>query len=152
MTPAQRKRLSYIVPGYVWQQRPFEVAMSDEVKTLMTSRRGVIYVDSQSVSMREYAATFLLSVLQHLDYHVDIAWTSFFPKEANEFTGAIRLPKPSTVRVIAVKVDATPTVADQVEDLCSISQLAIVAADRLVLSCKHSVLHVSASSAGTVRI
>ena len=152
MTPAQRKRLSYIVPGYVWQQSPFTLSLNDEVKALLTSRQGVIYIDCQSQSMREYAATYLLSILQQQDYHVSIAWTSFFPREPNEFTGAIRIPAQSQVRVIAVKVDASPVVADQVEDLCSTAQLAIVAADRLTLSCKHSVLRLSAATAGTVRI
>ena len=151
LTKAQRKRLSYVVPGYVWQQGHFDFDVA-AVQPLLDSVRGVIYIDSQSMPRREYAATCLLAYLQQRDYHVDLGWTSFHPKEPHEFTGAIRLPAVSPVHVIAVKTALTDTLADQIEDMAVGASLAIITGDRLQLRLAHTTLHLKANTASSLVI
>ncbi len=151
LTKGQRKRLSYVVPGYVWQQGHFDFDITP-VRQLLDTVRGVIYIDSPSMSRREYAATCLLAYLQQRDYHVDIGWTSFHPREPHEFTGALRLPSVSPVHVIAVKTEVQDVHVDQIEDIVVGASLAIVTGDRLQLRLAHTVLHLKANTASSLVI
>jgi hypothetical protein len=151
MNRTQKKRLSYVVPGYVWQQGDFKFDFSS-VKPVLNSGRGVIVISSQSVPRREYLAASLLAYVQDRDYHADVGWTSFFPREENEFTSSLSLPKHKETHVIAVKTDLHPHQMEQVQDLAVSCKLSIIACDQIQLYVPYNRLILSASSASKVII
>lgn len=151
ITRAQKHRLSYVVPGYVWQQGDFKFSI-DEALPVIEAGRGVIVIDSQSVPRREYVASAILAEIQSRDYHADIGWTSFFPREESEFTSAVKLPKHKDIQVIAVKTELDPQQMDQLQDLIVSCKIAIVAAHRLQLYIPHRLVSIRANDSATVSV
>jgi hypothetical protein len=151
ITRAQKHRLSYVVPGYVWQQGDFKFSI-DEALPVIEAGRGVIVIDSQSVPRREYVASAILAEIQSRDYHADIGWTSFFPREESEFTSAVKLPKHKDIQAIAVKTELDPQQMDQLQDLVVSCKIAIVAAHRLQLYIPHRLVSVRANDSATVSV
>lgn len=146
-----RARLSYVVPGYVWQQPHFKIDWSPAVENIETAR-GVVVIDCQSLTMREYAAASLLALLQHRDYHADIGWTSFYPRDENEFTGSVATPRHHAIQVIAVKTELTDPQQEQVQDLAVSCELAIIASYNIALTVHHTRIKINASKGETVNI
>ena len=149
-----RERLSYVVPGYIWQHPHFKINWEPALP-IIEAGQGIIVIDSQSMPMREYAATSLLSLLQRRDYYADIGWTSFFPRAENEFTGSTPVPKHRPLQVIAVKPELTSLTEQQVEqiqDFAVSCQLAIVAAYQLELTVAYTRIKINASKGETVNI
>jgi hypothetical protein len=147
----QKHRLSYVVPGYVWQQGDFKFSI-DEALPVIEAGRGIIVVDSQSVPRREYVASAILAEIQKRDYHADIGWTSFFPREESEFTSAVKLPKHKEIQVIAVKTELTPEQVDQMQDLIVSCKIAIVASHRLQLYVPHRTVIVRANESAIMSV
>ncbi len=146
-----RARLSYIVPGYVWQQAHFKIDWTDAASIIETGK-GIVFIESQSMKMREYAAASLLALLQQRNYHAEIGWTSFYPRELNEFTGSAPVPKHRLFQVIAVKTELDEMQMEQVQDLAVSCDLAIIAAPTLQLTVIHTKIKVNASTGETVNI
>lgn len=151
ITRSQKQRLSYVVPGYVWQQGEFRFDITPALSVL-DSGLGTIVVDSQSVPRREYVASAILAEAQARDYHADIGWTSFFPREENEFTSAIKIPKHRQIQVIAIKTELTDSQLGQLDDLIASCRIAIVASHRLQLYRPHQTVTVRANDSATVTI
>lgn len=151
ITRAQKQRLSYVVPGYVWQQGDFKFSI-DAAFPVIDAGRGVIVVDSQSVPRREYVASAILAEIQSRDYHADIGWTSFFPRAENEFTSAVKLPKHKEIQAIAVKTDLDEHQVDQLQDLIVSCKIAIVAAHRLRLYLPHQIVSIRANDSAFVSV
>jgi len=112
------KRLSYVVPGYIWRQGSVNADVTTECTRVITSGTGVILVGSPSIARREYALAWLLSQVLAADYHADIQWLSWFARTADEYTGAIYTPTYKQVMALSIKeVDVSPSKLDQVRDI-----------------------------------
>ena len=128
ITKLQAKRLSYVVPGYVWKQSPFNLDLTP-LQEIMRSQQGVIVLENLSLPIREYALALLLGKVQATDYHADIGWLSFFPKPVSEFTGSYAPHQVHKVQGVSVKVECKPHELDQVADIVAKARLAIIACD-----------------------
>lgn len=122
-----RDQLKYLVPGYVWQQRRFSIDW-ESARQIIKDQRGIVVVESQSQSRREYAAASFLSLILRFDYHAEVGWLSYFPRPVSEFTDAYQFPKLKKFQAIAVKVDSlTPSQEDQIQDLAVSCDVAVIA-------------------------
>ncbi len=147
----QRKRLTYVVPGYVWQQKDFELPLDEETRRVLESRAGVLVIKSPSEQRREYAVAILLAQFQGMDYHADIGWRSFFPLRVNEFTDAFSKQKIKKVMAISVKTPLDDRGIDQLADLAAMSEVAIIACDVPVAERLQMLRHEIVLSASTKR-
>ncbi len=147
----QRKRLTYVVPGYVWQQKDFMLPLDEETKKVLDTHAGVIVIKSPSEQRREYAAAILLAQFQGIDYHADIGWRSFWPMSVNPFTGAYRQQKIKKILAISVKTPLDDLGMDQLVDVASTSDVAIIACDVPVADRLQMLRHEIVLSASTKR-
>ena len=121
-----RDRLKYVVPQYIWAQPKFTIDW-EAARPILEIGRGIVIVESSSLERREYAAASFLSLVQSLDYHADVGWTSFYPLKVDEFTGAYRLPSHRKVQAISIKTEITPELEEQVTDLAVSCEIALIA-------------------------
>jgi len=124
---SQVKRLSHVVPGYVWRQGALAFEATDSCEQLIRLRSGVVFVGSPSQSRREYALAWCLSRALTHDYYADIGWLSWFAKTQNEFTGAVCLPKIHEVMAVSIKEEVTDAQLDQLRDILTAARLGFVA-------------------------
>lgn len=124
----KREQLKYVVPGYVWAQPRFRIDW-EVARPIIDAGKGTVVVESQSQERREYAAASFLALMLSFDYHADVGWTSFYPRPADEFTGAYRLPKHKAIQAIALKTKLTPEEEEQVQDLAASCEISVIAAE-----------------------
>ena len=120
------KRLSYVVPGYVWRQGAFKVNVPDTLARVVKTG-GVVMVSSPSMARREYALAYCLSLALRHDYHANIGWLSWYAREADEFTDAVYVAPAKKVMAISIKEDATAFQLDNVRDIVAQANLSFVA-------------------------
>lgn len=125
LTSANLARMKSVVPGYVWQRRPFKLDLR-ELEQMFKSQTGVLLVVNPDVQIREYALALMGAYVKRYDYHALIGWHSFFEREVNEYTGALRLPSLKPVTLFSAKAELTDLAADQLHDMIALCKLAII--------------------------